>query len=68
MILNHISLERIFDLEEQFKNEAREIIDVIEKQDLILNFEDFEKDVLGNIPAIKRLTKIKANETLPLFF
>lgn len=68
LILNHISLERIFDLEEQFKNEAREIIDVIEKQDLILNFEDFEKDVLGNIPAIKRLTKIKANETLPLFF
>ncbi len=68
LILNHTSLERIFDLEEQFKNQARETINIIEKQDIILNFEDFEKDVLGNIPAIKRLTKIKANETLPLFF
>lgn len=68
LILNHIALERIFDLEEQFKNEARDIIDIIEHQDLILNFEEFERDVLENIPAIKRLTKIKANDTLPLFF
>lgn len=68
LILNHISLERIFDLEKQFKNEARVTVDIIEKQNLILNFEDFEKDVLGNIPAIKRLAKIKSNETLPLFF
>lgn len=68
MILNHIALERIFDLEDQFKNEARGTINMIESKDIILNFEEFEKDVLNNIPAVKRLTKIGANKTLPLFF
>lgn len=68
LILNHISLERIFDLEEQFKSQARETINMIEEKNIICNFEEFEKDVLNNIPAVKRLTKIASNETLPLFF
>lgn len=67
LILNHIALERIFSLEDQFKSEARATIDMIESKGIILNFEKFEKDVLNNIPAVKRLTKI-GSKTLPLFF
>lgn len=67
-ILNHIALERIFDIGIQFKEKAKETIQDIRDKDIIDNFDKFEEDALNNLNVIKRLTKIKENKTLPKIF
>lgn len=67
-ILNHIALERIFDIGIQFKEKAKETIQDIRDKDIIDNFDKFEEDALNNLNVIKRLTKIKENQTLPKIF
>lgn len=67
-IINHISLERIFDIEDQFKAKAKETIQDIRGKKIIKNFDKFEEDALNNLNVVKRLTKIKENETLPKVF
>lgn len=66
--LNHIALERIFDIEVQFKEKAKEAIQDIKDKDIIDNFDKFEEDALNNLNVIKRLTKIRDNKTLPKVF
>lgn len=66
--LNHIALERIFDIGIQFKEKAKETIQDIKDKDIIDNFDKFEEDALNNLNVIKRLTKIKENQTLPKIF
>ena len=67
-ILNHIALERIFDIGIQFKEKAKETLQDIKETDIIDNFDKFEEDALNNLNVIKRLTKIKENKTLPKVF
>ena len=58
LTLNHIALERIFRLEDQFSTKAQEVIDCIRKSNRIVNFDEFEEDCLSDLRLRKTLTKM----------
>lgn len=58
LILNHISLERIFSISEQYQEKAQESIDLIRDSDRIINFDQFEEDALNDGRITRTLTKI----------
>jgi hypothetical protein len=57
-VLSHISLERIFRLEEQYSVKAIEAINYIKESNKILNFDLFEEDCLNDLRIRKVLTKM----------
>lgn len=57
-IINHISLERIFKLEEQFLVKANEAIDCIRRANKMVNFDEFEEDCLNDLKIRKILAKM----------
>ena len=61
-VLNHVSLERIFMMNEHYNNAATEALNKLRIKDKILNFEQFEIDCLDDKRIQKTLTKM-LNET-----
>lgn len=62
LILNHIALERIFSISEQYQEKAQEAIDLIRNSDRIINFEQFEEDALNDGRITRTLTKMLNEE------
>ncbi len=57
-ILNHISLERIFRLHDQFSVKANEAINCMRNSRKIINFDTFEEDCLNDLRIQKILTRM----------
>lgn len=62
LILNHISLERIFSISDQYLEKAQDAIDIIRKADRITNFDQFEEDALNDGRITRTLTKMLNEE------
>ncbi|MBY0189150.1 DUF4868 domain-containing protein [Bacillus aerophilus] len=62
LILNHISLERIFSISDQFKQKAGETLEIVEHADRIINFEQFREDCLADGRVTRALTKLLNEE------
>ena len=58
LILSHISLERIFYLQDKFRKNAEEFLNTISNKPLIQNFETFKTDCLDDGRFTKLLTKM----------
>ncbi|WP_394896469.1 Kiwa anti-phage protein KwaB-like domain-containing protein [Clostridium paraputrificum] len=62
LILNHISLERIFSISNQYVERAQEAIDIIRDAGRVTNFEQFEEDALNDGRITRTLTKMLNEE------
>lgn len=61
-IINHNSLERIFNMKKVFIEKASIVLGKVKESGKIENFEEFQKDVLNNGNSTKRLTKTLMDE------
>lgn len=68
LILNHISMERIFNYKDKFIETTRTAIGAIVTQGVMIGVERFYEDCLRDIRIMKRLTNLMSQERLPLFF
>lgn len=59
-VINHISLERIFKMTEQYNEVAIKALDILKSKNKIMNFKQFEDDCLNDMRIQKTLTKIMA--------
>lgn len=59
-IINHIALERIFRIIDQFVEKTNEALSTLEAKGKIQNFEDFKEACLNDIRIEKYLTKLLA--------
>lgn len=62
LILNHIALERIFSISDQYSEKAQEAINAIRGSNRITNFEQFEEDALNDRRITRTLTKLLSEE------
>lgn len=62
LILNHISLERIFSLQNQFHEKASHTLDLVRRADRITNFDQFQDDCLADGRVTRALTKLLNEE------
>lgn len=62
LILNHIALERIFSISDQYQEKAKETLDLVEQSGKIKNFEEFKEDCLSDKRITRILTKILMEE------
>ncbi|MGE6379853.1 Kiwa anti-phage protein KwaB-like domain-containing protein [Peribacillus muralis] len=62
LILNHISLERIFSIQEQYHEKATQTLDLVRRADRITNFEQFREDCLSDGRVTRALTKLLNEE------
>jgi len=58
IVLNHISLERIFRMEEQYSSKANEAINKLRNSNKIVNFDAFEEDCMNDLRIQKILTRM----------
>lgn len=64
MILNHIALERIFSMNDQYIEKSEEAIARIEQTERIENFEQFREDCQGDKRIVRILTKLLNEEDM----
>lgn len=64
LILNHISLERIFSINDKYVEKAKTTLKIIKKSDRIYNFRQFEEDCMNDLRVIRMLTKLLNEETI----
>ena len=62
LILNHISLERIFSISDHYQEKAQEAIILIHSANRIINFEQFSEDAINDGRIIRTLTKMLKEE------
>lgn len=62
LVLNHISLERIFSLSDQYSEKAEKAINIISEANRITNFEQFKTDCLNDGRVTRMLTKMLSEE------
>jgi len=62
LILNHISLERIFSVHDQFREKANQTLDLVARSNKIKNFEQFREDCLADMRVTRALTKLLNEE------
>lgn len=62
MVLNHISLERIFKIEEQYEKKSKETMDCLRSTGKIENFDAFEEDCMNNLLTRRILTKMQSED------
>lgn len=62
LILNHVALERIFNLQEKFENTARNTLNKLRNNANIANFDAFEEDCLGDKRIQRILTKMSSED------
>src|SRR5690625_738007 len=55
LILNHISLERIFSVHDQFREKANQTLDLVARSNKIKNFEQFREDCLADMRVTRAL-------------
>jgi hypothetical protein len=67
-ILNHVSLERVFEYKDEFLKKTNEALGEILKQQIVENIEQFADDCCRDIRIAKRFTHIMTKGRLPLFF
>lgn len=67
-ILNHISLERIFDYRDEYLKKTNEAMGALLGQDVISNLEQFSEDCRRDVRIMKRFTNLMSRDRLPLFF
>ncbi|MFZ7119502.1 MAG: Kiwa anti-phage protein KwaB-like domain-containing protein [Eubacteriaceae bacterium] len=64
LILNHISLERIFSISDQYTEKATTVLHTIRQANRINNFDQFENDCLNDGRVTRTLTKLLGEEDL----
>ncbi|GAC43083.1 Kiwa anti-phage protein KwaB-like domain-containing protein [Paenibacillus popilliae] len=62
LVLNHISLERIFSIKDQYIEKASYTLEIVGRSRRIQNFEQFREDCLADGRIIRALTKILDDE------
>jgi len=62
IVLNHISLERIFKIEEQYEKKSKETMDCLRSTGKIENFDAFEEDCMNNLLTRRILTKMQSED------
>lgn len=69
-IINHMAYERVFDIYDQYKQQAEDILDKTKLfKEKIENFENFKNEALSNKAYQRRLAKLKSNtENDPTLF
>ncbi len=68
IILNHISLERIFNYRDEFLKITNAAIGDIVDQGIMQNVEQFSEDCRRDVRVMKRFTDMMSKDRLPLFF
>lgn len=67
-VLNHISLERIFNYRDEYLKKTNEALGEILNIGCIKNMEQFSEDCTSDVRIMKRFTNIMTKGRLPLFF
>lgn len=67
-ILNHISLERVFNFRDLFLHSTNEAMGELLNRSVLANLEQFSEDCSRDVRAMKRITDIMTKGRLPLFF
>lgn len=67
-ILNHISLERVFNYRDEYLNQTNKAMGELLSQGVILNIEQFSEDCCRDVRIMKRFCNIMTKDRLPLFF
>lgn len=62
LILNHVSLERIFSIQDQYQEKAKQTLDLVRRSNRIQNFEQFREDCLSDGRVTRALTKLLMEE------
>ncbi|PLR86198.1 Kiwa anti-phage protein KwaB-like domain-containing protein [Bacillus sp. V33-4] len=62
LILNHISLERIFSIQDQYHERATQTLDLVGRANRIRNFDQFREDCLSDGRITRALTKLLTEE------
>ena len=68
LILNHISLERVFNYRDKFQEMTNQAIGRIVVEGKMANVEQFSEDCLNDVRIMKRFTNLMLKDRLPLFF
>lgn len=68
LILNHISLERVFNYRDKFQEMTNQAIGRIVIEGKMANVEQFSEDCLNDVRIMKRFTNLMSKDRLPLFF
>lgn len=68
LIINHISLERVFNYRDKFQEMTNQAIGRIVVEGKMANVEQFSEDCLNDIRVMKRFTDLMSKDRLPLFF
>ena len=67
-VLNHISLERVFNYRDQYQKNTEQALGAILNQDIMVNINQFAEDCKNDIRIMKRFTNLMSQDRLPLFF
>ena len=67
-LLNHISLERIFNYRDEFLRKTKEALGEILSKGVLSNIDQFTSDCCNDIRIMKRFTSIMTKDRLPMFF
>lgn len=68
LIVNHISLERVFNYRDKFQEMTNQAIGRIVVEGKMANVEQFSEDCLRDVRIMKRFTDLMSKDRLPLFF
>lgn len=68
LIINHISMERIFNYRDKFQEMTNQAIGRIVIEGKMKNVEQFSEDCLNDVRIMKRFTDMMSKDRLPLFF
>lgn len=68
LVINHISLERVFNYRDKFQEMTNQAIGRIVVEGKMANVEQFSEDCLNDVRIMKRLTDLMSKDRLPLFF
>lgn len=68
IVLNHISLERIFNYRDEFLKITNAAIGEIVDKGIMENVEQFSEDCRRDVRILKRFTDMMSKDRLPLFF
>lgn len=68
LVINHISLERIFNYRDKFQEMTNQAIGRIVVEGKMKNVEQFSEDCLNDVRIMKRFTDLMSKDRLPLFF
>lgn len=68
LVINHISLERVFNYRDKFQEMTNQAIGRIVVEGIMANVDQFSEDCLNDVRMMKRFTNLMSKDRLPLFF